>query len=168
MKTFFTSDTFFGRKLTAIERGFTSYEDMDDCLIDNWNNTVGPNDIVYHLGNFAWDPISAESSLIHLHGKIFFIGGSYDQHMSEVSLIKSEKHFLFPSISYIPKDLIVLSHWPLFDWPEKETGSIHIHGGKIKSDLTSGFRFNASTDNWSFTPVELDLLKDIIESQKTQ
>lgn len=168
MKIFFTSDTFFGRKLTAINRGFSSSDEMDDAIIDKWNEKVGVNDIVYHLGNFAWDPISAESTIIHLNGRINFIGGSYDKHMSEISLIKAGRHILLPSISFIPKDHIVLSHWPLMDWPEKEKGSLHIHGGTIKSNIQKGFRFNASIDNWSLNPVDMDTLKDIIESHKNQ
>jgi calcineurin-like phosphoesterase family protein len=168
MKIFFTSDTLFGRKLASVERNFSTLEEMEDTLIDNWNSRVGPNDVVYHLGNFAWDPISAESAIIHLNGRIHFIGGDYDQHMSDVSLIKSNRHFLLPAISYIPKDLMVLSHWPLMDWPEREKGSIHVHGGRIKTDIDNGIRFNASVDNWSFSPVDMDTLKDIVESNKNQ
>jgi calcineurin-like phosphoesterase family protein len=168
MKIFFTSDTLFGRKLASVERGFSSLEEMEGTLIDNWNSRVSQNDIVYHLGNFGWDPISTESAIIHLNGRIHFIGGSYDQHMSEVSLIKANRHFLLPSISYIPKDHMVLSHWPLMDWPEREKGSIHVHGGTIKTDINNGFRFNASIDNWSLSPVDMDILKDIIESNKNQ
>ena len=59
MKIFLTSDTFFGRQLTAIERGFGSSEEMDNHIIDSWNGRVGKNDVVYHLGNFGWDPISS-------------------------------------------------------------------------------------------------------------
>jgi calcineurin-like phosphoesterase family protein len=168
MKIHFTSDTFFGRQLASAERGFSSIEEMDDVLIENWNKKINPNDTVYHLGNFAWDPISAESAIIHLNGKIFFIGGSYDQHMSEISLIKNGRHYLLPSISFIPKSHIVLSHWPLLDWPEKEKESIHLHGGTIKSNIQDGYRFNVSVDNWSFSPVDMDTLKDIIESHKNQ
>ena len=168
MKIFFTSDTFFGRKTTALKRGFTSTEEMEEVIIENWNKKVGVNDIVYHLGNFAWDPVSAEYSIIHLNGRINFIGGSYDKHMSEISLVKAGRHHLLPAISYIPKESIVLSHWPLMDWPEKENGSLHIHGGSIKSNLENELRFNANIENWSMTPVDLDVLKDIIESYKNQ
>jgi calcineurin-like phosphoesterase family protein len=166
MKIFLTSDTFFGRKLTAVQRGFTSVEDMEDAYIENWNSKVSKGDIVYHLGNFSWDPISAESAIIHLQGTIYFIGGSYDKHMSDVSLVKLKKHFLLPSISYIPKDLIVLSHWPLLEWPEKENESIHIHGGDVKTDLSNGYRFNANINNWSGSPIDLEFLKEIKDSTK--
>ena len=166
MKIFVTSDTFFGRKLTSVQRGFSSVEEMEDTYIDNWNKKVKDGDLVYHLGNFAWDPISAESAIIHLKGKINFIGGSYDQHMSNVSLIKTGRHSLLPSISYIPKDLIVLSHWPLLDWPEKENGALHLHGGEVKSNTNNGFRFNVNIHNWSGDLVELDFLREIADGSK--
>ena len=29
---------------------------MDNALIQNWNSVVGENDIVFHLGDFAFAP----------------------------------------------------------------------------------------------------------------
>jgi calcineurin-like phosphoesterase family protein len=167
-KIFFTSDTFFGRTLKAKERGFSTSEEMDDILIDNWNQVVGDDDIVFHLGNFSWDPISAEGAIIHLKGNIRFVGGSYDKHLSGVSLIQIGRHHLLPLISYIPKQKMVLSHWPLMDWDDKDQDTLHIHGGKLHHNLEDGYRFNANCDKWGLKPIELETLKDIIESKKSQ
>ena len=47
MEVFVTSDTFFGRRLSATTHGFSSVEEMEDKIIDNWNSKVKPNDVVY-------------------------------------------------------------------------------------------------------------------------
>jgi calcineurin-like phosphoesterase family protein len=167
MKIFFTSDTFFGRKLTAIERGFSSDEEMFDTYIENWNKRVGKNDMVYHLGNFAWDPIACESSMIHLNGKINFLSGQYDSHLPEMSLIKLGRHSIIShQIAIIPNINCIISHWPLLDWIGKEEDYIHVHGGTQSTNLEDGYRFNANVSNWNNAPIEFDFFKELIESNK--
>ncbi len=162
MKVFITSDTFFGRKLNAVSNGFETLEEMEDQIIENWNEKVKPNDVVYHLGNFGWDPISTESSIIHLNGTIFFVGGEYDKHLSENSLIKVGKHHLLPVIAEIPKLNLVLSHWALENWLGKSEGTIHLHGGE-KSQTKIDKRFCVNVKNWNWSPVEYDFIKEIVD-----
>ena len=55
---FFTADThFFHERLLGISefapRPFLTVEDMNETIIDNWNRRVGPEDVVYHLGDIA-------------------------------------------------------------------------------------------------------------------
>ena len=58
MKVFVTSNQQFGRKgaIRAYKRPFIDTDDMDLQLTNIWNSVVGIDDIVYVLGNFAWDP----------------------------------------------------------------------------------------------------------------
>lgn len=169
MKIFFTSDTFFGRRLTAIDRGFSDEEEMLDTYIEKWNNRVQKNDIVYHLGNFAWDPISSEASMIHLNGKINFILGPYDSHLPNMSLIKLGRHVILKNqITVIPNLDVVASHWPLADWPGKTENTLHLHGGALKSSTEDGLRFNANVYNWNGSPIELDFLKEMIQQSKEE
>jgi calcineurin-like phosphoesterase family protein len=168
MKIFFTSDTYFGRKLTAKERGFSSDEDMLDTYIENWNKRVGPNDTVYHLGNFGWDPISTEGAMIHLQGKIYFLPAHYDSHLKDMSLIKINRHVLMQNqIAILPEQKVVMSHWPLLEWPGKDEGVIHVHGGNLATDLSNGNRFNVAINNWNSGPIELEFLSEMIEASKT-
>lgn len=164
-KIFLTSDTFFGRNLEAVNRGFENSEEMEETLIENWNSRVNPGDTVYHLGNFSWDPISAESAMAFLNGKIFFIGGEYDKHLSDLSLIKLGVHQLLPAIAYLPKIDLVLSHWPMLDWNCKSEGSIHAHGGVIPTSLNDGNRFNVNIKSWNLAPIEFDFLKELIQTK---
>ena len=54
-KTFFTSDTHFNHAnvIKYCARPFASLEAMNREMITRWNAVVGPEDTVYHLGDFA-------------------------------------------------------------------------------------------------------------------
>ena len=54
-KVFFTSDTHFGHAgiITFCHRPFQDVAQMNETMIANWNRVVGPEDIVFHLGDFC-------------------------------------------------------------------------------------------------------------------
>ena len=84
---YITSDTWFGRPQIlqiANRSSFKTIEEMDTALIKNWNMKVKMKDVVFHLGNFAWDPITARKVLKKLNGTIFFVRGSQDDALEEV------------------------------------------------------------------------------------
>lgn len=78
---FFISDTHFGHEniIKFCNRPFGSVAEMDEKLIENWNSVVGPNDYVFHLGDFCfkgsqyWDRI-----LDQLNGHKFLSWGNHD------------------------------------------------------------------------------------------
>jgi len=55
MAIFFTSDTHFGHggALGLYRRPFASVDVMNEAIVERWNETVGPDDDVWHLGDFA-------------------------------------------------------------------------------------------------------------------
>jgi hypothetical protein len=54
MALFFTADTHFGDPSILRRRVWTtSVDDHDEVLIAHWNGTVGPEDEIWHLGDFA-------------------------------------------------------------------------------------------------------------------
>ena len=52
---------------------------MNETIIANWNSVVGPDDIIFHLGDFCLGG-SAEwiNVLNRLNGKIYLIAGNHD------------------------------------------------------------------------------------------
>jgi calcineurin-like phosphoesterase family protein len=70
MALFFTSDTHFGdhRTLNIHKRPFASAAAMDAALIERWNALVGPQDEVWHLGDFARAGSAAAGLLARLNG----------------------------------------------------------------------------------------------------
>lgn len=91
MKTFFTADTHFGQERTRLLscRPFDSVEEMDETIIKNWNNTVSPEDEVYHLGDFGDYSKSKE-----LNGKIHLIFGNYELKEKKDNFNNSFEEFL--------------------------------------------------------------------------
>lgn len=168
MKIFLTSDTFFGRSTLAVESGFSNVEEMNNLIIDNWNSKVSSDDFVYHLGNFAWDPLSSEYATSLLNGRIFFIGGSYDKILSENSLVKAQRHFLLPTITELPELNSVLSHWPMERWQGKDDGVMHFHGGEKIENSQIKNRWCVNSKNWNRSPVEFELMKDIQKLEESE
>lgn len=170
-KTFFISDTYFGRSnsISLFKRPFADVEEMNIEMVRRWNSRVGKSDTVYHLGNFAWDPITASYAIELLNGKINFLLGNSDDALKEV-LPKPMKHrkILQEQIFEIPELNTVISHYPLEYWNGRDFGVIHFHGHRpeMKTDLKAMSRVNCCADNWDFYPIEYGTILDLIISTK--
>ena len=162
------SDTFFGRSSKAKDRGFADTQEMQESMIEKWNSKVNKNDIVYHLGNFAWDVISAENAFMNLNGIINLIPARYDTGILPTLNVFEDIHLVKNHIHVIETLECVLSHWPLRSWPLKNKGTLHIHGGdrRFVADLKKENRFNANCELWSLEPISLESLKEISEDFK--
>lgn len=80
-KVFFTSDTHFyhGNIIRFCNRPFKDMEMMNETIISNWNNTVGQDDIVFHLGDFCLGGSAEWTKILdRLNGKIYLIMGNHD------------------------------------------------------------------------------------------
>ena len=68
---YFTADLHLGHKsiIQYCNRPFSSLEEMDNTLIDNWNKVVNNSDGVYLLGDFAWK--DHENYAKRLNGNIY-------------------------------------------------------------------------------------------------
>jgi calcineurin-like phosphoesterase family protein len=120
---FFTSDTHFGdRRVKQIaQRPFATLALHDQALATRWNETVGPSDDVWHLGDFAFstDPQALERLLAGLNGKKHLIIGNNDseatiaspgwtsvQHYAELT-IETEHCILYPQSKGIVGSFLV-------------------------------------------------------------
>ena len=78
---FFTSDTHFWHNnvIKFCNRPFSSIEEMNDTIIENWNRVVDKNDIVIHLGDFCFCGSDKFKELVEkLNGRIYLILGNHD------------------------------------------------------------------------------------------
>jgi len=69
MKIFIISDTHFHREniIKYYNRPFKSVEEMDKEMIKRWNNKVGKEDVILHLGDFA---LGSEKEVKELKGSL--------------------------------------------------------------------------------------------------
>ena len=62
------------------KRGFDSVEEMNEYMIEKWNNKVTKNDTVVILGDLSLGTVEETNELIHrLNGKLCLIVGNHDK-----------------------------------------------------------------------------------------
>ena len=169
MKVFVTSNQQFGRKgaIKAYKRPFDDVNEMNLHLVESWNSVVSAEDIVYVLGNFAWDPETLEMIAKNLNGDIIVISGEYDRAARDVAEIKGivDIEYLYNAIEEHPEVNSVLSYWPMSEWPGKNKGSYSIIGYPGKDHKTNHKLrvINCACDAWEFKPIEISKLIELLE-----
>lgn len=170
MSVFFISDTHFSHRaiIKYSTRTFSSVDEMDETMIDNWNKLVKPTDTVWHLGDFSFARGGAlEEILRRLNGSINLCPGNHDKEIiKNIQWLLDEK--LFASIQhykelkgYLPDRLpIVLFHYGMRVWNKSHFGSIHLYGHSHGSLPPHGKSVDVGVDCKEITdeyrPIHLD------------
>jgi calcineurin-like phosphoesterase family protein len=159
MNTFFTADTHFdhARILQHTKRPFSCVGEMNDTIVQNWNNNVSKEDLTYILGDFAFN--DHNKWLSRLNGKKVLIIGNHDK-MSQDILRNFTSVYNVKQIN-IDNQLIWLSHYRHYTWPQIHYGCWHLYGhshGRIPEKI--GFQCcDVGVDVWNFTPVCYEVIK---------
>lgn len=154
----FIADTHFGHQ-SLIEKGTRAFADVGDHdrrLIEHWNSVVSPGDTVWHLGDFAYHKLPLEQ-----------IDATFDR-LNGVKRLVAGNHDHLPVRTRLPwasvEDLrvlqwndvkVVLSHYPMREWPHRQSGAIHLHGhthGELPSSRQS---WDCGVDHQGFIPLTL-------------
>ena len=141
---YFTSDLhFYHKNIIKYSPSFRSYENADEMnekLIEMWNNIVTPEDTVYNLGDLS---MAANTKKVievakRLNGKHFLILGNHDYPIKSekeklMEMVKDDGNNLFEDIRdykflTFPGVQIALSHYPMAGWEGMQQGSIMLHG----------------------------------------
>ena len=155
MPIFFTSDTHFGdhRTLNIHRRPFASVAEMERAMIAGWNAAVGPEDEVWHLGDFARRLADVAPLLASLSGRKHLIRGNNDP-------VGIEAAAGWDSVrDYHELELegrrLVLCHYPFRSWNHMGRGAINFHGhshGRLKPMRR---QFDVGVDARGFRPITL-------------
>lgn len=165
MAVFFTADTHFGHGslIRRAKRPFRSVEDMDAALIERWNARVGPEDRVYHLGDFCFKGSAiAKSYLEKLQGEIVFIRGNHDTE-NTAKLDRWVACYDLHEIK-LERRQIVMCHYPLLEWAGAFRGAIHLHGHTHGRVPPHKKRCDVGADVWDYRPVTIEEIEARIES----
>lgn len=114
MKVFVIADTHFNHEniIQYCNRPFSSVEEMNATMIKNWNSVVGKDDLVIHLGDFAFgNKQSARDIMNKLNGTKMLIMGNHD-HWTE----QFYRDIGFRTVSRFPivyNNFFLMSHAPL-------------------------------------------------------
>lgn len=158
MRTFFTADHHFGHAgiIDMCQRPFKTVGRMNIEMLQRWNDTVAPNDEVWHLGDFAYKmPIpDAEKIFGMLHGKKHLVVGNHDAPAIRSWSWGWESIHDIKEIA-IDGRRVIMCHYPLAEWPGYYRDSVHLFGHVHGNRLVAG-AVDVGVDNWDFRPVTLD------------
>lgn len=192
MNNFFTSDSHWGHNnilqfCKSRAALWPTIEDHDEGLIDLWNKTVSPKDMVFHLGDFAFARRERIEEIVgRLNGKIILIKGNHDKS----KIIKNcGFDMIFESVVHrIGKQKIAMVHEPEkihFDngvtfglcghihewWKMVDNGELlwydrSVDPWKEMVNIIPAPIINVGVDQWDFRPVAFEEIMPLIQRGK--
>lgn len=176
-KKFYISDTHFGHEaiIGSCSRPFSSVQEMDEFMIDAWNSVVSNDDIVYHLGDFAFGgPDHAKHIFQQLNGRKILILGNHDvdrkgNALPKIAALDWDQP---PSSTLFTNDggeRLFLSHYAHRVWPSSNKGSYHFYGHSHANLDSVGLSrdVGVDVDDVSFTPLSFQYLKSSLPGLQT-
>jgi len=166
---FFSADSHFQHTniIKYCNRPFSSVEEMNEKLIQYWNETISDDDIVFHLGDFAFcGPTKVREIKEQLNGKIVLIKGNHDYD----STLKLFDNVFDQLLLNLNGDLVYLNHYPFltFAGPTHYQlhGHIHLCKGKNidKYNLNSN-QYDVGVDLNNYSPISWIDIKEKLTYQ---
>jgi calcineurin-like phosphoesterase family protein len=167
-KTWFTADTHLGHS-GLIEHGyrpaFKSIEEMENTIVTNWNELVGPRDTVWILGDFTLaGAAEAERLLTRLNGaRLHLIWGNHDR--NSVRRLARWASSSYATEINLDGRHIVLCHYAMRVWNGWGRGTImlygHSHGGLPGCRQST----DVGVDSWDFRPVSIEQIEARLATQ---
>lgn len=171
-KIWLTSDLHFGHDREFIwgPRGFKNVYEMNDAIIENWNNTVDTEDDVYVLGDLMLGDNEAGIKMIkQLKGKIHVILGNHDT-VSRKALY--EECYNVVDVKYA--DVIkfngytfYLSHYPTMTSNHDDEKPLkakiislcgHSHYSNKFKDMDKGIIYHVEMESHNNMPISLETI----------
>jgi calcineurin-like phosphoesterase family protein len=167
---FFISDTHFGHENTwkkfKLEDGvtplrpFSSTEEMDETMVENWNRVVQPSDHVYHLGDVVMHRKHLPT-LARLNGHKRLVRGNHDIFPTKTFLEYFDEIY---GVRTFPGSGLILSHIPLHPG-SLGTRWINVHGHLHGKTLDDNRYFSVCVEQTNYTPVSLDWVCSVIKER---
>lgn len=120
-------------------RDFDTLEEMNELMINNINETVGEDDILFHLGDWSFggfERIREFREMIKCKN-IHLLIGNHDHHIAHnkdgvKGLFSSVNNYLELRVNDVN---IVMCHYPIVSWNNMRRGAIMLHGHQhLKGD----------------------------------
>lgn len=177
---FFTSDLHFCHNQPFIykDRGFSSIEEHDTAIINNWNKIVSPKDTVYVLGDLMLnDDKQGIKNINQLQGNLFILLGNHDTDTRR-GLYDIYLHNLI-SVSYAMRAKINgysfwLSHYPTDTSNMNEKNlkqmTLDLHGHTHSKEIfqSSPYQYNVALDAHNMCPVSIEQVISDIRKKRYQ
>lgn len=159
------SDTHFQHEniIRFCNRPFTNAKEMDEALIHNWNSTVKPTDIVYHLGDIGFGDKQGLLNIMNkLSGHKRLIVGNHDDVPFWARSRLFEKVMM---LRWFTEFGLLLTHVPVHEsqLETKRMGNhmVNVHGHIHDQDSPEGPYKNVSVEKTNYTPINIEELRTI-------
>jgi len=142
-------------------RPFANAAEMDATIIENWNKTVKPDDLVFVLGDVSFHSKERTTEIItSLFGRKMLIYGNHDTNFDE-NFWRSAG---FEFVSRYPiclDEFYWLSHEPMFLTTSMPYANIygHIHSKTMNTGVEPNQYVNVSVEHINYTPVLFEEIK---------
>ena len=156
-------------------RPWPMVNEMNDGIIERWNDLIRPDDTVYHLGDFTLtkNVEAIDDWLGRLHGIIRLVRGNHDVWTKRFDRLKNQ-HKIKWIRDYAERTFevggkkwkFVLCHFPLMFWHQSHHGSIHLHGhchGNANHHNVGVRRMDVGVDCNNWYPVLLENIVTMME-----
>lgn len=171
MNIFVTSDTHFLHKNIGFHCPNTRWgltgSELDEKMIEIWNNTVKKKDLIYHMGDFSFGNNSKTLEVINrLNGTIKLVRGNHDVNWIKKSL----NNIPFEVYSYFVlkdnKKKIVMFHYPILEWEDCHHGSYHLYGHVHGNLKLNGRAMDVGVDATGNLLTEFSVVIDQLENKE--
>ena len=100
--------------------------DMNEAILERWNDAVGFSDDVYILGDVSFAQREETYALLsRMNGKLHLIRGNHDRLTDESDRFEWVKDYWFGRIE---GEFVALQHFPSWEHDRKQYGSFHMFG----------------------------------------
>ncbi len=162
---FYTSDLHLGHAniIKLCNRPFADVNEMNNALIENWNNRVTNNDTVCIVGDLCFRAENPESLIAQLKGRKHLIIGNHGN--SWLKKVDSAKYFKSVERMLVfgnGKCKVTLCHYPMMSFEGDYLIYGHIHNNKnanywpLLSKMENAL--NASVEVSEYSPVTFEEL----------
>ena len=183
---FFISDLHVGHAnvIKYDGRPFKTTDEMHVELIKRWNSVVGPDSIVYFLGDLSFTRSDMTKWFVwQLNGKIHAIAGNHDKPKDLRSLGRFEEvHDYGTEIGVYDEDSlesrgsqgyqkIVMAHYPILSWNKSHYGAWHLHGhchGSLMKTMPDYYKrkvMDVGCNMIDYTPISYAQVKEIMNKR---
>lgn len=158
MNVFFVSDTHFAHSNMLnftnyegekVRPEFSSVEEMNEVMIENWNKTIKPSSKVYHLGDICFNLTEFHKIMPRLNGKKRLILGNHDK----FSMSEYMKYFEKIQESWQPVRDVVFTHRPIHLGDHHEKVKYNFHGHIHRHENISPRHLNLCVEMTDYSPI---------------
>ena len=177
-KAWFSSDFHFnhtnicGPRISSWSSGYRNFNSlsyMNDCIIDNLNSKIMPEDILYFLGDFAFGDKSQIPTLRERIKcrEIHLIYGNHDDSIRK----NKDYRYLFASdrdcaLIKVNGQELYLNHYPTDVWVNNHRHTYHCFGHVHNNfQHCNGQRMDVGVDTNNFMPYSLDEVVSICKAK---